>query len=682
MQAVNRAGTVAAVIAAALITGCGGGQGAGGDAASTGGAAHSSPVLRVRRIGSLPAPTQLPAVVGLPDGQALVLGGLSEADVSTDGIVRVDPSGSARSVGRLPSPLHDASATTVAGRPYLLGGGDATPSAGILRLTEGGGSANAGRLPVAASDVSAATIGSTAYVVGGYTGTSALRSIVAFSPGHPARVVATLPRPLRYASVAAVGRDVLIAGGTSGTSARREVLRFRPGVNRVVTIGRLPHPLTHAAGAAFGGRFYVIGGRGGLLDSQSRAIWAVDPVTGKVRAAGRLPTALSDLGAASGPRGIVLVGGRDAAGRVSDQIMRAAAAKLRARTDRRAVRSPADIPAPPLLSRRDVYAADRSGRLSPVVRHFPQRVYVPNSKSNTVDEIDPRTFKIVRHFATGALPQHVTPSYDLKTLWVDNDEGNSLTPIDPSTGKPGKPVPVDDPYNLYFTPNGQYAIVVAERLRRLDFRAPHSMKLHHSLPVPECAGVDHMDFTADGRYALASCEFNGSLIEVDIPHERVVRTIVLRPGGMPQDVKLSPDGHTFYVADMASNGVWKIDARTFRKAGFIRTGAGAHGLYASRDSRVLYVSNRAEGSISLISFSTKRVVKKWRLPGPASPDMGGVSADGRVLWLSGRYNAEVYAISTRTGHLIRRIGVGSGPHGLCVYPQPGRYSLGHTGVFR
>jgi DNA-binding beta-propeller fold protein YncE len=53
-----------------------------------------------------------------------------------------------------------------------------------------------------------------------------------------------------------------------------------------------------------------------------------------------------------------------------------------------------------------------------------------------------------------------------------------------------------------------------------------------------------------------------------------------------------------------------------------------------------------------------------------------------VLWLSGRYDAAVYAIDTRTGRLIRRISVGAGPHGLCVYPQPGRYSLGHTGIMR
>jgi DNA-binding beta-propeller fold protein YncE len=242
-------------------------------------------------------------------------------------------------------------------------------------------------------------------------------------------------------------------------------------------------------------------------------------------------------------------------------------------------------------------------------------------------------------------------------------------------------VPVEDPYNLYFTPDGRYAIVVAERLRKLDFRDAHSMRLHRTLHVP-CAGVDHLDFTADGRLLLASCEFGGRMIVVDARRERVVRSVELRPGAMPQDVKLSPDGRVFYVADMASNGVWLIDARSFRKLGLVHTGAAAHGLYASRDSRWLYVSNRGEGSISVVSFRTRRPVRKWHLPGGGSPDMGGLSADGRVLWLSGRYNAEVYAISTRTGRLIKRIPVGAGPHGLCVYPQPGRYSLGHTGVFR
>jgi DNA-binding beta-propeller fold protein YncE len=336
---------------------------------------------------------------------------------------------------------------------------------------------------------------------------------------------------------------------------------------------------------------------------------------------------------------------------------------------------------PRVLKRRNIYAADRPGFLSPVVRADPPLVYVPNSQSNTVDVIDQRTFRVVGHFRTGALPQHVTPSWDLSRLWVTNDRGNSLTPIDPRTGRPGRKVHVSDPYNMYFTPDGRYAVVVAEALMRLDFRDARTMRLRKKLRVP-CPGVDHMDFTANGRYALASCEFGSSLIAVDIRRRRVLRSIRLPFGASPQDVKLAPDGSIFYVADQRAGGVWLVRARGFRPIGYVRTGAGAHGLYASRDSKLLYVTNRAEGSISVLSFRRRRPVRKWRIPGGGSPDMGGVSANGRVLWVTGRWNGVVYAIDTRTGRLIRRIRVGRGPHGLCVYPQPGRYSLGHTGVFR
>ena len=331
----------------------------------------------------------------------------------------------------------------------------------------------------------------------------------------------------------------------------------------------------------------------------------------------------------------------------------------------------------------NVYAADGRNALSPIVRGDPALVYVPNSQSNTVDVISQRTFKVIERFNTGALPQHVTPAWNLRTLYVDNDAGNSLTPIDPRTGRPGSPIPVEDPYNLYFTPDGRYAIVVAERLQRLDFRNPDTMALIHTLHVPECAGVDHADFSADGRYMYASCEFAGRMIEVDLEHLRVVRTLTLHGGSAaPQDVKLAPDGQTLYVADMDNGGVWEISPRTFRVIGFTSTGAGAHGLYPSRDARFLYVSNRQAGSVSVLSFATNRVVKTWQLPQPASPDMGGVSADGSTLWLSGRYNSVVYAIDTRTGRLRAEIPVGAGPHGLCVWPQPGRHSLGHTGIMR
>ena len=191
-----------------------------------------------------------------------------------------------------------------------------------------------------------------------------------------------------------------------------------------------------------------------------------------------------------------------------------------------------------------------------------------------------------------------------------------------------------------------------------------------------------MDFSANGAYAVVSCEFSSQLLKVDITRERVQGVLTLRAGAAPQDVKLSPDGRVFYVADMNAGGVWLVDGDSFRVLRFLPTGRGAHGLYPSRDARYLYITNRGEGSISVLSFRSRRVVAKWHLPGGGSPDMGNVSADGKVLWLSGRWNGVVYAISTKDGRLLAAIPVGSGPHGLCVWPQPGRYSLGHTGILR
>jgi YVTN family beta-propeller protein len=336
---------------------------------------------------------------------------------------------------------------------------------------------------------------------------------------------------------------------------------------------------------------------------------------------------------------------------------------------------------PPVIDPNDIYSEDRPGKLSPVVANFPSRIYVPNAGSNSVDVIDPVSYKVVDHFSVGREPQHVVPSWDLKKLWVTQDLGDQLTMIDPATGKKGETIHVDDPYNMYFTPDGKYAIIMAEREHRLDFRDAQTLKVVKKVPIT-CEGVNHIDYSMDGRYFLATCEFSGELLKVDVAEQKVVGKLKLTPVGMPQDCKLSPDGKVFYVANMEANGVHLIDGDTLKQIAFLPTGKGTHGLYVSRDSKYLYVSNRGEGTVSLISFATRKVATKWVIPGGGSPDMGGVSADGKILWLSGRYNNVVYAFDTSNGNLIAKIPVGKNPHGLCVYPQPGRYSLGHTGVFR
>ena len=105
-------------------------------------------------------------------------------------------------------------------------------------------------------------------------------------------------------------------------------------------------------------------------------------------------------------------------------------------------------------------------------------------------------------------------SWDLKTLWVTNNaegtpDGIAHARSTRTRASPARRSTVDDPYNMYFTPDGKYAINVAEARKRLDFLDPHTMKVESSLDVPDCAGVNHADFTIDGRYVIFTCEFAG-----------------------------------------------------------------------------------------------------------------------------------------------------------------------------
>jgi YVTN family beta-propeller protein len=350
---------------------------------------------------------------------------------------------------------------------------------------------------------------------------------------------------------------------------------------------------------------------------------------------------------------------------------------------------------PPVIDPNNLYSEVRPDKLSPVVAKHLSRVYVPNRASNEVAVIDPATFKVIHRFRVGVHPQHVVPSWDLKTLWVNNNaEGRtdgSVTPIDPTTGKPGKSIPVDDPYNMYFTPDGSATIIVAEARKRLDFRDPHTMAMKYSIETPNCAGINHADFSIDGRYAIFSCEYAGSVAKIDLVDKKVAGYLKLSKGGMPQDVRISPDGKLFYVADMKAEGVFMVDGEKFTEIGHLKTGLGAHGLYPSRDGTQLYVANRGvarvygpprgKGSVSIIDFATRKVTTTWPIPGGGSPDMGNLSIDGKTLWLSGRYDDTVYVIDTQTG-AVKTIPVKKEPHGLTVWPQPGRYSLGHTGNLR
>ncbi|WP_372442946.1 YncE family protein [Actinomadura barringtoniae] len=329
----------------------------------------------------------------------------------------------------------------------------------------------------------------------------------------------------------------------------------------------------------------------------------------------------------------------------------------------------------------DVYSAAGPGMLAPAARGLPARLYVPNiqGKAGIVDVIDQRTMRRLGRLKVGKAPQWIVPSWDFRTLWAADPSLQAAAPVSPHAVTRGRGVALTDPGALYYTPDGTSALVMAPGLGRIDARDPRTMRMIGSIELP-CHGAAHADFTADGKALVASCPSTGWLVRVDPAVRTVTGTLRLPAGSKPGDLRLSPDGRTFYVADTARGGVWLVDAYDLQRGGFIPTGAGAHGLVLTRDSRRLLAVG--EGSIAVIDLAARQVTARWPLSAPGPLAVGGLNADGTALWLSDTGSGWLYQLATRNGKVLHKVKVGGHPHAVCVYPQPGRHSLGGPGLYR
>ncbi len=332
-----------------------------------------------------------------------------------------------------------------------------------------------------------------------------------------------------------------------------------------------------------------------------------------------------------------------------------------------------------------MYAATAIQELAPAVAQLSPRVYVPDEHKGDVVVIDPATLKIVRRYATGIYPEHVTPDWDLSRLYVSNMSSGYVSVIDQATAKlTGEKISAPVPYDIYFTPDGAKAVVVNDyispaliKLNGLNFydRQPFTFLKFVEIPWP---GADDLDFSADGSFLMVSCEYSGRVARVSTASMKVTGSVVVR--SLPRDVRLSPDGRLFFVTNEGRAGVSVIDPVKMREVAFIPTGRGAHGIEYSRDLTKMYVSNRAAGTISVVDLATYKVTKTWREG--RSPDEMSLSLDGSQLWVSDRYAGGVTVIDTRTGAVIARIATGSNPHGILYWPQPGLHSTGQNGNMR
>ncbi|HSD24992.1 MAG TPA: hypothetical protein VLB79_11775 [Solirubrobacterales bacterium] len=272
--------------------------------------------LAVRLPEPLHGATAAPAAGGL-----LVIGGADRNDVSTDQVLRLDPSRrTVSSAGTLSQALHDAAAAAVGGRTLVFGGGAATTFDTIQELTPGGTASVVGRLPAPASDLSAVSLGGAAYVVGGYDGRTPLGTVLrAGAAGRPVRV-GDLPTPVRYTALAAAGGRLLSFGGELGDGSDTDLIQeYDPTTRRASIVGRLSQPVSHASALVLDGWVYLLGGR--RRGAASAQILRFDLATGKAARAGRLPSPLFDAAAGVSSGVGYLVGGIDAGGTSVDSVV-------------------------------------------------------------------------------------------------------------------------------------------------------------------------------------------------------------------------------------------------------------------------------------------------------------------------------------------------------------------------
>ena len=285
--------------------------------------------------------------------------------------------------------------------------------------------------------------------------------------------------------------------------------------------------------------------------------------------------------------------------------------------------------------------------------------------------------KVVDRFKVGIGPQHIVPSWDLRTLWVTNNaEGRtdgSLTPIDPQHRQAGHSRCRSTTRTTCTSrPTASRRSWSPRRASGSTSATRRRWQLQYSIDTPGCPGINHADFSIDGRFAIFTCEFSGTLAKIDLVERKVLGYLQAadagdalqgdagraahasrarcgsraRPSsarstkGMPQDIRISPDGKRFYIADMHADGVHIVDGaivhagrlhphRHSARTACTRAATASACTWPTAARTRSTVARLGNGGVSVIDFATEKVVARWPVPGGGSPDMGNVSADGK-----------------------------------------------------
>jgi YVTN family beta-propeller protein len=293
-------------------------------------------------------------------------------------------------------------------------------------------------------------------------------------------------------------------------------------------------------------------------------------------------------------------------------------------------------------------------------------VIVLNSDEASYSVLSRSTRTEIARLPVGREPHHLIVTPDGKEVLIGSTVTNELTGLDIKTGERKRVVrDIIDPYHLGFSPNGKWFVTAAYRLDHVDIFHADSFRLAGRIFIDGLPS--HMAFDADSKTVFVTLQQSGRLAAFDLATQTVKWNVPV--GNAPAGVVMLPDDQRLLVALTGEDGIVIVDPKDGAMKGNLQTGKGAHNFWPKGDGRHYFLSNRVEGTVSLIDTKDDlRVVGSVRVPG--GPDCMDITPDGKELWVTQRFLRRVAVIDVDRMKVVASIPVGKSPHGVFMLQSP------------
>ncbi len=292
--------------------------------------------------------------------------------------------------------------------------------------------------------------------------------------------------------------------------------------------------------------------------------------------------------------------------------------------------------------------------LSVVPARAENLAFVINSNDASVSVIDIGTHQVVRTIPMLREPHHMALTPDHRSLVIGDTSGNALFFLDPRTGAVQRRAVISDPYQIQYSPNGRYFTVAGLARNQIDIYDASSLALLHRIPARSMPS--HINYSPDSGRVFVSLQGTDRVIAIETGSGRVLWDA--KVGRTPAGVLW--DRGRLLVGIMGEAHIAVVDPVDGHVERTIPTGRGAHTMFITHDGKLMYATNRIDGTLTVIDPVSLQVLRRLSVPG--GPDDLDFAPDGKI-WAALRFAQSVAVIDPSTG-ATERIAVGRSPHGI------------------